>query len=287
MASTERVTLKSLREKADSARKIVMLAAYDYPFAVLAQQAGIDGIIVGDSVAMTVYGHENTLQADMDMMIRHTQAVRRGAGNLFVIGDMPYMSYQPSIELAIRNAGRFMAEAGADAVKFEGGLAVLDTTGSAVRAGIPVVGHIGFTPQSAALTGGTIVATRQADRAVKLVDEAQRLEQAGICLLILEAVPQNVAVEVVKRVGVPVIGIGSGPACHGQVILMHEILGLTTGPALRFVQKYVDLADDIVGAFGKYAEQVRSGEYPAPQHCYNMNPEQQEAFSGRLARLDE
>jgi 3-methyl-2-oxobutanoate hydroxymethyltransferase len=286
MPLKEKVTIRLLREKAAGGSKIAMLALYDFAFATLAEQAGVDGVIVGDSVAMLVYGHKNTLQADMDMMIRHTQAVRKGGPNLFVIGDMPYMSYQPSVELAVKHAGRFMAEADTDAVKFEGGAVVLDKIQAVIKAGIPVVGHLGFTPQSAAMTGGVRVGTREADKAVALIDEAKTLEQAGICLLILEAVPRNVAEELVKRVHVPVIGIGSGPACHGQVTLAYDILGLYFGQLPRFVKKYADLSPHIIEAFAAYSDQVRAGRYPDSQHCYNMKPNQIERFIQQLTQLD-
>jgi len=180
MAEREKTTITTLYEKARGGQRISMLALYDYPFAVLAQEAGVDAIIVGDSVAMNVYGYEDTLQADMDMMIRHTQAVRRGASDVFLIGDMPYMSYQPSVEEAVRNAGRFMAEGRADAVKLEGGWNVLDTTQALVKATIPVVGHVGFTPQSAAMFGRFKVQGRDAESALDLVEQAKALEQAGM-----------------------------------------------------------------------------------------------------------
>jgi len=286
MALEKPMTLRTLRDKAADGEAIVMLALYDFPFSALAEQAGIDGVIVGDSVAMALYGHANTLQADMDMMIRHTQAVRRGGPKLFVTADMPYMSYQPSVELAVRNAGRFMAEGGADAVKIEGGASVMDKIEAVVNAGIPVMGHLGFLPQSAAAAGGTRVPTRDAKKAVELINEAAMLDRAGISLLVLECVPQNVSEEVVRRATVPVIGIGSGPACHGQVKLIYDILGLYPHPTPRFVHKYAELAPVVVEALTSYIDQTRSGQYPAPQHCYNMNPSQQQAFSKLLGRPD-
>lgn len=278
----ERLTLRELRRKAREGEKITMLALYDYALAHLAQEAAIDGIIVGDSVAQQVYGHTNTLKATMDMMVRHTQAVRRGGPNLFVIADMPYMSYQPSVEAAVRNAGRFMAEGEADAVKFEGGTNVVEKLAAVIAAGIPVVGHLGFTPQSAAMAGGTIVQAREADFAVRLVREAVELDRAGVSLLILECVPPAVTDEVVKRLSIPVIGIGSGPSCHGVVLLAWDILGLTPGRSPGFVKKYADLAGPVADAFRRYAAEVRGGDYPAVQQCYGMKDQERDAFLRQL-----
>jgi 3-methyl-2-oxobutanoate hydroxymethyltransferase len=209
MAGNEKITIRTLSEKVAHDEKFVTLALYDYPFAMLAQEAGIDAIIVGDSAAMVNYGCENTLKADMDMMLGHTRAVRRGAPNLFIIGDMPFMSYQPSVETAIRNAGRFIAEGSADAVKLEGGMNVIDSVRAIVAAGIPVVGHLGLTPQSAMKTGGFKAQGRETDTALEIVHQAQELEQAGISMLVLECVPNPVAEAVTKKISVPVIGIGT------------------------------------------------------------------------------
>lgn len=286
MALNAKVTIRDLRQKATSGEKFSVLALYDFVFAGLAEQAGVEGIIVGDSVVSQIYGQENTLLGDMDMMVRHTGAVRRGAPNVFLIADMPYMSYQPSVELAVRNAGRFMAEAGADAVKFEGGSVIMDKLEAVMKAGIPVVGHLGYTPQSTAMGGGVKV-PRDAQIARRLVEEAVMLDQAGVFVLLLEAVPAIVAKEIVKRVNAPVIGIGSGPACDGQVVLTYELLGLFPGPSPRFVEKFAHLEPVVVEAFTKYKDQIHSGEYPAKKHCYNMKPEQQEAFLKLLADDEE
>ncbi len=286
MPLEQKVTLRTLRSKAAEGQKIVWLSLYDFPSAAAAEDACADGVIVGDSVMQAVYGQPNTLKADMDLMIRHTQAVRQGGPNLFVVADMPYMSYQPSVEIAVRNAGRFMADAGADAVKFEGGVAVLDKIQAAVKAGIPVVGHLGFTPQSAALTGGVIVETRDAHKAARLIEEAIVLEQTGVVLLVLEAIPHAVAAEVVKRVSLPTIGIGSGGACAGQVMLASDILGVSRGKPPKFVEKFADLGDQTVDAFSQYAKKVRSGQYPAQQHCYKMTDAESEAFAKLLTEID-
>ncbi|MFA5863214.1 MAG: 3-methyl-2-oxobutanoate hydroxymethyltransferase [Phycisphaerae bacterium] len=278
----EKITITIIHEKIRTGHRISMLALYDYPLAVLAEQAGVDAIIVGDSVAMNVYGYPDTLQADMEMMIRHTQAVRRGAPDVFLIGDMPYMSYQ-NVETAIHNAGRFIREGNADAVKLEGGRSVLETVQALVSASIPVVGHLGLLPQSAALAGGFKAQGREAESAMDIVDQAKILEQAGICMLILECVPPNVSETIAKRTSVPVIGIGSGPACHGQVQIIYDILGLYPRPTAKFVHKYAELAPPIIDAIKTYISDLDTGKYPTPEHCYRMKPGEEEEFQRRLA----
>jgi 3-methyl-2-oxobutanoate hydroxymethyltransferase len=282
MAATEKTTIRTLWDKAQRGERFSTLALYDYPFALLAQQAGIDAIIVGDSAAMVNYGHPNTLQADMDMMIRHTASVRRGAPNLFIIGDMPFMSYQPGIETAIKNAGRFIVEGGADAVKVEGGTAVVETVRALVKAGIPVVGHVGLIPQTAAIAGSFKAQGREADAALEIVRQAKELEAAGICLLVLECVPAAVAEAVTKTIAVPVIGIGGGPACHGQVLVLFDILGISPQKPAKFVHRYAELSNPIAEAMKRYAADVRQGQYPAPEHCYKMKPGEEEIFTKRL-----
>ncbi|NLE28601.1 MAG: 3-methyl-2-oxobutanoate hydroxymethyltransferase [Phycisphaerae bacterium] len=278
MDKNEKITLEVIQNKIHAGQRISMLALYDYPFAALAQQAGIDSIIVGDSAAMVNYGYDSTLQADMDMMIRHTQAVKRGAPNVFLIGDMPFMSYQPTIETAIRNAGRFIAEGHADAVKLEGGTTVLDTVHALVKATIPVVGHLGLTPQSAAITGKFKAQGRQAQSAVDLVNQARQLEQAGICMLILECVPNTVSEAIVQKLSIPVISIGSGPACHGQVLVLFDILGIYPRFTPKFVRKYAQLAPTITQAIQAYIRDIAQGTYPAQEHTYAMKPGEEEEF---------
>jgi len=282
MAGNEKITMRSISEKIARGEKFVTLALYDYPFAMLAEQAGIDAIIVGDSCAMVNYGYPNTLNADMEMMIRHTQAVRRGAPNLFVIGDMPFMSYQPSIEAALRNAGRFVAEGGADAVKLEGGTGVIDEVQAIVRAGIPVVGHLGLTPQTAAITGSFKARGREADSALAIVRQAEELEQAGISMLVLECASDALAEAVTKKISVPVIGIGSGPACHSQVLVLFDLLGMYPHSTAKFVRKFAELSNQVTDAMKQYAAAVRTGEYPAAEHCYHMKPGEEDAFKKKL-----
>jgi len=211
-------------------------------------------------------------------MIRLTQAVRRGAPNVFLIGDMPYMSYQPSQEQAIRNAGRFLAEGRVDAVKLEGGRNVLETVRALVKSSIPVISHLGLTPQSAAVMGGFKAQGRGARSAMDIVEQAKELQDAGICMLILECVPPAVSEAVVRRSTVPVIGIGGGPACHGQVLVAHDVLGLYPRPAAKFVKKYAELKSPVTEAIRGYIQEVERGTYPAPEHCYRMKEGEEAEF---------
>ncbi len=282
MPEKTKITINEIYEKVASGQKITMLSLYDYPFAYLAHEAGVDSIIVGDSVAMIVYGQPDTLEATMDMMIMHTQAVRRGAPDVYLIADMPYMSYQASISEAIHNAGRFIGQAKADAVKLEGGMNVIKQVETLVKASIPVVGHLGLLPQSSAIQGGFKVQAREADSAKRTLEEAIALQDAGICMLILECVPSIVAEEIVKRVNVPVIGIGSGPACHGQVQIIHDILGLYPRFKPKFVKRYAKLSEQITKALREYVSDVRSGVYPSREHCYPMKTGQQEEFLAQI-----
>ena len=287
MSNESKITIKKICDKIANGQRISMLSLYDYPFAYLAQQAGIDSIIVGDSAAMIIYGQQDTLEATMEMMISHTQAVRRGAPDVYLIADMPYMSYQASIEEAIHNAGRFIAHAKADAVKLEGGANISKHVRALTEASVPVVGHLGLLPQSAAIQGGFKVQARKADSAQKTLEEALILQESGVCMLILECVPPIVAEEIVKHVNIPVIGIGSGPACHGQVQIVHDILGLYPRFKPKFVKRYAELGEDILQALRKYISEVQSGEYPSEEHCYPMKPGQQEEFLKRVQEMDE
>ncbi|MCL6449920.1 MAG: 3-methyl-2-oxobutanoate hydroxymethyltransferase [Acetobacteraceae bacterium] len=249
---------------------ITMLTCYDYPTALLEEKAGIDIILVGDSLGMTVLGYSSTLPVTMDAMVLHAQAVRRGAPGAFLIGDMPYMSYQVDVREAIRNAGRFMAEAGCDAVKLEGGRNVADVVAALTRATIPVMGHLGLTPQSLAQLGGFVAQGRSAETALRVIDDARILEEAGACAILLEAVPPEVAQVVTRRSGVPIIGIGSGPHCHGQLLIVHDLLGFFEAFTPKFVKKYADLNAVILEAFRRYRADVEQGAFPQPEHCYSM-----------------
>ena len=252
-------------------KKISMLTAYDYPLALLEDRAGIDIILVGDSVAMTVLGYENTLPVTMDEMIHHTKAVVRGAKHPLIIGDMPFMSYNTSEREAIINAGRFMKEGGADAVKLEGGASVKEIVRSIVRAGIPVMGHIGLTPQTISMLGGFKVQGKDAQAAQKIIDDAISLEDAGAFSVLLEAVPAPIAKMVTERLRVPTIGIGAGIHCDGQVLVVHDLLGLFDRFTPKFAKKYVNLSELILKALESYREEVLKGEFPTDQHSFHID----------------
>lgn len=252
-------------------RKITMLTAYDYPMALLEDRAGIDIILVGDSLAMTVLGYENTLPVTMDEMIHHTKAVARGAKHALILGDMPFMSYNASEREAIINAGRFMKEGGADAVKLEGGVTVKETVRAIVRAGIPVMGHIGLTPQTISMLGGFKVQGKDAKGAQKIIDDALELEDAGAFAVLLEAVPAPIAKRVTERLRVPTIGIGAGVHCDGQVLVVHDMLGLFDRFTPKFAKRYVNLSEPILQAFESYIDEVRKGAFPTDQHSFHID----------------
>lgn len=266
----QKVTIQTLQAKIQSGEKITMLTGYDYPMALLEEKAGIDIILCGDSMAMTVFGHESTLNMQMDTMIIHAQAVRKGAPSAFLVGDMPYMSYQISKEEAIRNAGRYMAEAGCDAVKLEGGANIAKTIEAMVNATIPVMGHLGLTPQSIAQLGGFKSQGRDCAGALKIIEDARILEESGISLLLLEAVPPEVAEIITERANIPVIGIGAGPFVHGQLLIVHDMLGFFDAFTPKFVKKYQDLNSIILDALKDYKKDVEAGQFPEDKHCYKL-----------------
>jgi 3-methyl-2-oxobutanoate hydroxymethyltransferase len=258
--------------------RIVMVTAYDYPSGSLADAAGVDIVLVGDSAAMTVLGHESTVPATMDEMVMLTRAAARGAKRPLVIADMPFGSFQVSDEGAVANAVRFVKEAGADAVKVERAGLTVSRVLALVGAGIPVMGHIGLTPQSATMLGGFRAQGRTAGKARQLLDDARTLEQAGCFSLVLEAVPAPVAARITEELMIPTIGIGSGRDCDGQVLVYHDLLGLYQGKAPRFVKRYAELAPEIQGAIERYAADVRSGVFPGEEHTYSIPEEELAAF---------
>ena len=261
-------------------KKITMLTAYDYPLALLEDRAGIDIILVGDSVAMTVLGYENTLPVTMDEMIHHTKAVVRGAKHPLIIGDMPFMSYNTSDREAVINAGRFMKEGGADAVKLEGGASVKDVVKAIVQGGIPVMGHIGLTPQTISMLGGFKVQGKDAQAAQKIIDDALSLEDAGAFSVLLEAVPAPIAKMVTERLRVPSIGIGAGIHCDGQVLVVHDMLGLFDRFTPKFAKKYVNLSELILKALESYREEVLKGEFPTDQHSFHIDEKELSKMKG-------
>ena len=270
-----------LTELADLKRRgerIVMVTAYDYPSGRLADAAGIDLVLVGDSAAMTVLGHDSTVPATMEDMLFLTRAAARGAQRPLVIADMPFGSYQVSDEEAVRNAIRFVKEAAADAVKLEGAGPSLDRVRAIVGAGVAVMGHIGLTPQSATLLGGYRAQGRTAQRAQELLAEARALEAAGCFALVLECVPGPVAERITRELSIPTIGIGAGAGCDGQVLVFHDLLGLYAGRSPRFVKRYADIGTEIRGALERYAEEVRTGAFPGEEHGYAMPEEELALF---------
>lgn len=273
-----KITIPTLVEKMQKRQPITMLTCYDYPTALLEERAGIDIILVGDSLGMTVLGYDSTLPVTMDVMVVHAQAVRRGAPTAFLIGDMPYMSYQVSVPEAIRNAGRFMAEAACDAVKLEGGRNVADVVAALTKATIPVMGHIGLTPQSIAQLGGFRAQGRDAGTAVRVIEDAKILEEAGAFAILLEAIPPEVAKVVAERASIPIIGIGAGPHTHGQLLIVHDLLGFFDRFTPKFVKKYADLNSTMTQAFTAYKDDVLAGRFPEPQHNYTLK-------AGELAKL--
>lgn len=263
------LTVTSLAASARTGRRLVMVTAYDAPSARLADEAGVDLVLVGDSAAMVVLGRESTTDVSMDEMVLFTKAVSSAARHALVVGDLPFMSYQPSDELAIRSAGRLVAQGGAACVKLEGGGAMIDRVRAIVGAGVAVVGHLGLTPQSAAALGGFRAQARTAEAARRLLEDALALEAAGIVALVLEAVPAEVAELVTERLQVPTIGIGAGAATTGQVLVWHDLLGYGDRVP-RFVRRFADVPGAIRSALVDYADAVRSGEFPSQEHTYAM-----------------
>jgi 3-methyl-2-oxobutanoate hydroxymethyltransferase len=277
----KKVTTRTFQTRKQRGEPITMLTAYDYPTALLIDQAGIDSILVGDSLGMVVLGYENTLPVTLDDMIHHAKAVARGARNSLLIGDMPFLSYQVSVPEAVRNAGRFLQEAGMDAVKLEGGCERLETIRAIVQAGIPVMGHLGLTPQSVHLLGGFRPQGRTAPAAARLIDEALALQEAGCFSLVLESVPARLAQLISQQLAIPTIGIGAGAGCDGQVLVTHDLLGLFD-QAPRFARRYADLRHEMLKAFAAYKDDVSARAFPAPEHTVEMPEDEWESFAHRI-----
>ena len=287
MSERTKVTLPNLYAKVARGEPITWLTCYDYPTAVMQDAAGIDMILVGDSLGMTMLGYDSTLPVTMDDMVRHTAAVRRGAPNAWVIGDMPYMSYQPSVETAIRNAGRLMAETGCDAVKLEGGSEMADRLAGIARAGIPVMGHLGLTPQSAGALGGFRVQGRGAAQARRIVDDARILEEAGAFSIILELVPDRVCRLVTERSrGAIIMGLGSGPDAHGQLLIYHDAFGLYPRFTPRMAKVFADAGALIREGLEAYVREVSDRTFPQPQHWFGMKDEEYAELVRGLAEAD-
>jgi 3-methyl-2-oxobutanoate hydroxymethyltransferase len=266
----KKITTQDLRVKKQRGERITMLTAYDYATALALDQAGVDTILVGDSLGMVVLGYENTLPVTMADMLHHCKAVARGARRAFLIGDMPFMSYQVSVEKAVENAGRFLQEAGMDAVKLEGGRERLDAIRAIVSTGIPVMGHLGLTPQSVHQLGGFRPQGKNAAAGKRLLEDALLLQEAGCFGIVLESVPARLAALISQRLQIPTIGIGAGPDCDGQVLVTPDLLGLFERFTPKFVKKYADLRKETLDAFSAYIDEVSRGVFPSEEHTVEM-----------------
>ena len=273
-----KVTLPGLLQKKGTGEAITMLTAYDYPTSLAADEAGVDIVLVGDTLAMVVLGHPNTLSVTMDEMLHHCSAVSRGARFALLVGDMPFMSYQVSVQEAVRNAGRFLKEASMGAVKLEGGRQRLETIRAIVGAGIPVMGHLGLLPQSIHQLGGFRCQGRDASAAVRLARDAMLLQEAGCFSIVLECIPARLGEWVSKSLEIPTIGIGAGVGCDGQVLVSHDLLGLFDRFTPRFVRKYADLRGEMMRAFSEYVASVEQRSFPSPEHTVEMPDEEWAAF---------
>ena len=274
----KKVTTLTLRQKKARREPITMLTAYDYPTALSMDAAGVDAILVGDSLGMVVLGYANTLPVTMEEMLHHCRAVARGAKSALLIGDMPFMSYQADVNEAVRNAGRFLQQAGMEAVKLEGGRERADAVRAIVGAGIPVMGHLGLTPQSVNQLGGFRPQGRNASAAQRLLEDALLLEEAGCFSLVLESVPARLAEFVSQKISIPTIGIGAGAGCDGQVLVTHDLLGLFERFTPKFVKKYADFHGEMGRAFSEYLAEVQSRAFPAAEHSVEMADEEWESF---------
>jgi 3-methyl-2-oxobutanoate hydroxymethyltransferase len=267
-------------------QKITWLTAYDYPTAQFAEAAGLDMLLVGDSLGMCVYGYAGTVPVTMDQCIQHCDAVRRGAPNTFVMGDMPFMSYQVSDADAVHNAGRFLKEASVDAVKLEGGIRVASKIKAIVDAGIVVCGHIGLTPQSSGQLGGHKAQGRTVESAKLVIDDALAIQDAGAHLLLVEAVPPEVTSFLTRKLTIPVLSIGAGPDCDGQLLIVSDMIGQFTAFTPKFVKKYANIAEVIVAAMKEYVADVQQGRFPTDDHCYHMLKDQEAQFQELLKRYE-
>jgi 3-methyl-2-oxobutanoate hydroxymethyltransferase len=283
MSDRKKVILPTLFKKVADGQPITWLTCYDFPTAYLQEQAGIDMILVGDSLGMTMLGYDSTLPVTMEDMMRHTQAVRRGAPNAFLVGDMPYMSYQPSVETAVRNAGRFMAECGCDAIKLEGGVSMADRIKGIVDAGIPAIGHLGLTPQSVSALGGFRVQGKSAALAKKIVDDAKALEKAGAFAILLELVPDRLCKLITERAeNCIIMSLGSGPDAHGQLLIYHDMFGLYPKFTPKMAKVFGNAGEVILNGLKQYASEVTNKTFPAPENWFGMKDEEFEELKKML-----
>jgi 3-methyl-2-oxobutanoate hydroxymethyltransferase len=278
------MTITRLAEMSEAGEPIAMITAYDFPSAEVVEAAGVDVVLVGDSAANCVLGYDSTVPVGMDEMTILAKAVRRGLKTPLLVGDLPFGSYEASNELAIASAQRLVKEAGCDAVKLEGGGASVERAEAIIRAGIPVMGHVGLTPQTATALGGMKAQGRTAERAIKVADDALALEQAGCFAIVIEAVPEAVAAMIVAKLDTPTIGIGAGNATSGQVLVLHDLAGINDGRLAKFVKRYADVRGEMLKGVEGYVSEVRAGSFPGPEHVYSVDPSE---LDGLRRRLDE
>jgi 3-methyl-2-oxobutanoate hydroxymethyltransferase len=278
----KKLMIHDFHQMKQGGRKITWLTSYDFPTAQFAEAAGLDMILVGDSLGMCVYGYPGTVPVTMDQCIMHCDAVRRGAPNTFVIGDMPFLSYQVSDEKAVENAGRFLKEANVDAIKLEGGVRAASRIKAIVEAGILVVGHIGLTPQSSGVLGGHKAQGRTADAAKLVVEDALAVQNAGAQMILVEAVPPEVTRYIHQKLSIPVLSIGAGPHCDGQLLIVSDLIGQFQAFTPKFVKKYCNVAEIITKAMSEYCEDVRAGKFPGDEHCYRMIEGEEPKFLKRM-----
>lgn len=280
MSDRKKVTLPYLFKKVDAGEPLTMLTCYDYPTAYFQEEAGVEIVLVGDSLGMTMLGYDSTLPVTMDDMIRHTQAVRRGTPNAWLIGDMPYMSYQPSTETAVRNAGRFLAETGCDAIKLEGGVEMADRIAAITAAGIPAMGHLGLTPQSAGALGGFRLQGKSAMHAKKIIDDAKAIEEAGAFAILLELVPDRVCQIITERAeNCIIISLGSGPYAHGQLLIYHDLFGLYPKFTPRMAKVYGNAGEVILNGLKQYVSEVKAKSFPEPKNYFGIKDEEYEELT--------
>ena len=277
----KKMTAPELKEKKKSGKKITMLTAYDYPTALLVDRAGIDAILVGDSLGMVVLGYRDTVSVTMEEMLHHTKAVSSAVRSALVIGDMPFGSYNVSVEKAVENANRMMKEAHADCIKLEGGLSMAPLAGAIVKAGIPVQGHIGLTPQTASSLGGFKVQGKSFEAAIALIEDAKALEDAGCFSIVLEAIPSPIAKMITEAISIPTIGIGAGVDCDGQVLVIHDLIGLFERFTPKFVKQYAKISDVILSAVTQYKSDVENMSFPEEKHSFSMNPKELEKLRSK------
>ena len=283
-SDSKKISTHTFRSKKQTGEKLTMLTAYDFLTARVVDQAGIDSILVGDSLGMVMLGYENTLPVTMEDMIHHCRAVARGASRALLIGDMPFMSYQVSPDQALRNAGRFMQEAGMDAVKLEGGRERLEAVSAIISAGIPVLGHLGLTPQSVHQLGGFKAQGKTAEAAERILGDALLLEEAGCFGLVLESVPSRVAEYISQQLEIPTIGIGAGVGCDGQVLVTHDLLGMFDKFTPKFVKQYLNLHPEIKKALEDYKGEVEDQSFPGPEHGFSISDEEWEKFTKKAGK---